>query len=77
MNKTKKELKSIAKDRLHYFTGISVGVKQITLLEADGDGSYILFQVGKLFYSYNSRCVGESLAIYPDDTLTNGMVIRI
>ena len=77
MEMTKTQLKRTAKAKLEKATGLTVKLNQIVLLEAYGDGKYILFQAGSLYYAYNCNAIfGESLSIYPTDELVDGMAVR-
>ena len=51
---TKRELKSIARQALVKANGYAPTYKEITLLEASGDGQYVLFKVGSFEYSWDS-----------------------
>lgn len=58
---TKSELKEIAKRALKAEFGFTVStLKEITLLEADGDGTYILFSVNGNEYKFKSYVMGEN-----------------
>lgn len=53
---TKTQLKAIAKMALKSEFGFTVSkLSDIVLLEADGDGQYILFEVNGNTYRFNSR----------------------
>jgi len=52
---TKQELKHIAKEALKCEYGFSPSLSDIILLEADGDGLYILFSVKGHEYRFDSR----------------------
>ena len=57
--KTNTELKNIAKMALKSEYGFTVSkLSDITLLEADGDGLYILFEVNGNEYKFNSYTMG-------------------
>ena len=66
-------IKAKAHELFKEYTGIHVGRNRIVLLEADGDGSYIFFRVGKLSFAwyqlYNSFCA------YPNIKGIDGMKI--
>ena len=51
-NKTKAELKQIAQAALKSNYGFKPSLKEIVLLEAYGDGTYILFEVNENEYSF-------------------------
>ena len=51
---TKRELKAVARQALIGFNGYAPAYREITLLEASGNGQYILFQVGAYEYSWDS-----------------------
>jgi hypothetical protein len=51
---TKRELKAIAREALIRENGYAPTYKEITLLEASGNGQYILFSVGGCEYSWDS-----------------------
>ena len=53
--RTKAELRKIAQVALKSEYGFSPSLKEIVLLEAYGDGSYILFEVNKNEYCFSSR----------------------
>ena len=65
------------KDRAHVLftkhTGIKVAKKSIVLLEADTDGSYIFFRVGKLSFAWYSLL--NAFCAYPDVRGIDGMKI--
>ena len=54
-NKTKQELRTIAKEALKNEYGFAPATKDIVLLEAYGDGTYILFEVKGNIYRFESR----------------------
>lgn len=54
-NLTKTELKEIMKRALFVEFGFSPALNKITLLEASGDGTYILASVNGFEYSFTSR----------------------
>ena len=54
-NLTKAELKSIAVAALKSQYGFAPPKGKVVLLEANGDGTYILFEVSKHEYAFNSR----------------------
>ena len=51
---TKIELKRIARKVLIKENGYAPSYREITLLEASGEGQYMLFQVGNFEYSWDS-----------------------
>lgn len=52
--KTQKELKHIAQEALKQEYGFMPKQNDITMLEACSDGTYILFHVNGIEYSFNS-----------------------
>ena len=52
--KTKQELRTIAKEALRSEYGFAPALKDIVLLEAYGDGTYILFEVKGNIYNFTS-----------------------
>lgn len=54
MNRTKKELKEIARGALENEYGFKPSQKDITLLESSGDGTYIYFKVNNKEYQFDS-----------------------
>lgn len=55
---TKTDLKRVAKNALANEYGFTVSkLENITLLEADGDGHYILFEVNGKEYRYNNGMI--------------------
>lgn len=54
-NLTKNELKEIMKRALFLEFGFAPTLNKITLLEASGDGTYILASVNGFQYSFQSR----------------------
>ena len=54
-NLTKNELKEIAVRALDAKYGFAPPKSKIVLLEANGDGTYILFEVSEHEYAFNSR----------------------
>ena len=64
--RTKTELKTIMQRALHREYGFEPKLKDITLLESNGDGTYILADVGCHIYRFDSRtlidgsvCIGR------------------
>ena len=53
-NRTKAELKSTAQAALKSEYGFAPSLERITLLEASGNGTYILFRVGIHEYRFES-----------------------
>lgn len=51
---TNAQIKNKAHELFTEYTGIKVAKKSIVLLEADMNGSYIFFRVGKLSFAWNS-----------------------
>ncbi len=58
--KTNTQLKTIAQRALESEYGFAPKLKNIVLLEANGTGEYILFEVNGKEYSFNSYMMGES-----------------
>lgn len=57
--KTKTELKKIAQAALKREYGFQPTLKEVTLLEADGDGTYILFEInGHEYRLYKALSTG-------------------
>lgn len=54
-NMTKAELKNIVYEGLRSEYGFAPKKSEIVLLEANGEGTYILFSVNGHEYSFNSR----------------------
>ena len=52
---TKRELKQEMKEALRKVYGFAPSLSEITLLEAAGDGQYILARIGKYEYSWDSH----------------------
>lgn len=52
---TKNEFKTIAQEALKSEYGFAPAKNQITLLEADGNGTYIMFEVNGKVYQFNSH----------------------
>ena len=59
MERTKNELKTIAQRALKAEYGFAPAKKDITLLEAYGDGTYILFEINGNEYSFNSSLASD------------------
>ena len=57
--KTNRELKRIAQTALESEYGFAPKLKDIVLLEADGIGEYILFEIKGNEYKFNSHMMGE------------------
>lgn len=55
---TNLELRSIIQNALYNEYGFAPNKKEITLLEANDDGTYILFRIGKKEYRFNSFEIG-------------------
>ena len=66
------------KDKAHKlfmeYTGIKIAKKNIVLLEADMDGSYIFFRVGKLSFAWYQ--LHNSFCAYPNEKGIDGMKIE-
>lgn len=52
--KTNAQLKKIAANAFEAEYGVRPELKKITLLEAAGDGSYVMFAIGEREYSFNN-----------------------
>lgn len=63
MNRTKTELKEIAATALRYEYGFAPAKKDVVLLEASGDGTYILFDVNGIEYRFLSNLTAHG-AVY-------------
>ena len=72
---TNRELQKLALTKFIKFTGIKVSLKDIVMLEADTDGKYLFFKVGKLAFSYYSRLGEDEFVAYPDERGIEGMTI--
>lgn len=64
-DRTTSELKEIVVTALKDEYGFAPKKSDITLLESSGDGTYILFRVRNIEYSFNSYLL-ESYAIVPE-----------
>lgn len=62
---TKAKLRKIAKQALNSVFGFAPALNQIILLEANGEGTYILFEVKGKEYRFDSR-------LLPDGTIWAG-----
>lgn len=67
--KTKIELKKIVKEVLLNKYGFSPKLKDVKLLEARGDGTYILFEIGFHEYCFNSYLINDNVIYLGIDTL--------
>lgn len=56
---TKAELRQIAQQALESEYGFAPAMSKITLLEANGEGTYILFSVKGKEYSFDSRILRD------------------
>ena len=72
---TNRELQKLSLEMFIKYTGIKVGLKDIVMLEADTDGSYLFFRVGKLAFVYYHRLGDDEFVAYPDDRGRDGMTI--
>lgn len=72
---TNAQIKNKAYELFTKYTGIDVAKKSIVLLEADMDGSYIFFKVGKLSFVWSS--LHNTFWAYPDARGFDGMKIGI
>jgi hypothetical protein len=68
---TNMQIKKLAHELFEKYTGIKTTIKSITLLEADVDGSYIFFAVGKMSFAYYRNI--NSFVAYPNMDGTDGM----
>jgi hypothetical protein len=72
---TNRELQKLSLEKFIKYTGIKVGLKDIVMLEADTDGKYLFFQVGKLAFAYYNRFGDDEFVAYPDSRGRDGMTI--
>lgn len=72
---TNAQIKNKAHELFTEYTGIKVAKNSIVLLEADMDGSYIFFKVGKLSFAWYS--LHNTFCAYPDARGIDGMKIGI
>ena len=63
--RTKTELKKIARTALKNEYGFQPPLTNITLIEANGNGTYILFRVNSIEYRFDSYTMGEGFP-FPD-----------
>ena len=75
MKMTNAQIKDKAHELFTEYTGIKVAKKSVVLLEADMDGSYIFFRVGKLSFAWYS--LHNTFCAYPDARGIDGMKIGI
>ena len=68
---TNTQIKKLAHELFEKYTGIKTTLKSITLLEADMDGSYVFFAVGKMSFAWYK--IGNTFAAYPNMNGTVGM----
>lgn len=71
---TNTEIRKKAHELFTEYTGIKTGLKNIVLLEADMDGSYIFFKVGKLAFAWYQ--LHNTFAAYPNEKGIDGMRIE-
>lgn len=69
-NKTKNELKTIAQRALKVEYGFAPCKTDIILLEAYGDGTYILFEVSGNEYSFNSSLASDGSVLCYKGTIS-------
>lgn len=84
---TKVHLKLTAKKLFNDYMGIDIPVSKIVLMECSTDivtisydeqyerVTYLYFVVGNRHYVYSNRLF-KSFAMFPDDTLTNGIELE-
>ena len=72
---TNRELQKLSLEKFIQYTGIKVSLKDIVMLEADTDGNYLFFRVGKLAFAYYHRLGDDEFVAYPDDRGRDGMII--
>ena len=58
-NKTKTELKKIAQRGLELKYGFAPTLNKINLLEAQSDGTYIMFHVNGIVYKFDSYTIED------------------
>lgn len=76
MNLTNYQLQKAASEAVQKYMGLKVMVKQITLLEANMDGSYIMFAIGNSKPCYElCRSLWTTFWIYPTWEGKNGCII--
>lgn len=85
---TKANLKLTAKKLFNDYMGIDISVAKITLMECSTDiinvsyderherVTYLYFVVGNRHYVYSDKLF-KSFAMFPDDTLTNGIELEV
>lgn len=71
---TNTEIRKKAHELFTEYTGIKTGLKNIILLEADMNASYIFFKVGKLTFAWYQ--LHNTFAAYPNVDGINGMKIE-
>ena len=67
---TKANLKKIAQAALNSEYGFAPAISNITLLEASGDGTYILFSVKEKEYRFNSHMFLDGSVWAGEGTIT-------
>jgi hypothetical protein len=84
---TKVNLKLTAKKLFNDYMGIDISVAKITLMECSTENvnvsyneqyervTYIYFVVGNRHYVYTDKLF-KSFAMFPDETLTNGIELK-
>jgi hypothetical protein len=70
MNATNTEIKKTAQAAFRSEFGVTPLLKDIRLLEASGDRTYILFRIGKHEYTFNSCVYPDGSVWVGDGTLT-------
>lgn len=68
---TNTQIKKLAHELFEKYTGIKTTLKSITLLEADMDGSYVFFAVGKMSFAWYKNI--KTFVAYPNTNGTDGM----
>lgn len=71
---TNAQIKEKAQKLFIEYTGIKTGLKNIRLLEADMDGTYIFFSVGNLSFAWYQ--LHNSFCAYPNIKGIDGMKIE-
>lgn len=67
-------IKKKAHELFTEYTGIKTALKNIILLEADIDGSYIFFKVGKIAFAWYQ--LHNTFAAYPNEKGIDGMLLE-
>lgn len=66
---TKATLRKIAQQALKSEYGFAPALNQIVLLEANGEGTYILFEVNDREYAFDSRLLHDGTIWVGKDTI--------